>query len=134
MRDYAHLQTAILLRRLAFQVNRSALNGSDPETIHDLRVAIRRLSRCLQVFSKFYEGRSWKKERKRLSGLMEASAGVRDRDIAIELLAKAGIPLGAAVVRRMDADRRKAVKELRSELERWKSRSFSRKWRADLGL
>ena len=41
MREYALQQTAILLRRLAFQVNRAAKNrGADD--IHDLRVAIRR--------------------------------------------------------------------------------------------
>src|ERR1039458_6517364 len=48
MREYVSDQTGELLRHLAFQVTRTARTG-DAEAIHDLRVAIRRLSRCLRV-------------------------------------------------------------------------------------
>ena len=47
MREYARLHTAILLRRLAYQLTRAA-KSADPESIHDLRVSIRRLSGCLR--------------------------------------------------------------------------------------
>ena len=47
MRDYVHRQTSILLRRFGMQVTRAARDG-DPDAIHDLRVSIRRLSRCLR--------------------------------------------------------------------------------------
>jgi hypothetical protein len=72
MRDYARQQTAILLRRLAYQLNRAARNG-DADSIHDLRIAIRRLSRCLRVFAPFFPADSWKKIRRRLAELMEAT-------------------------------------------------------------
>ena len=52
MQEYAVLQTAILLRRLAFQVNRAAKSG-EAEAIHDLRVAIRRFSRALRALRSF---------------------------------------------------------------------------------
>ena len=133
MREYVRLQTAILLRRFAFQVNRAARSG-DADSIHDLRVAIRRLSRCLGVFSQFYPGRSWKKIRRELADLMDAAGAVRDRDIALELLAAAGIPKSAAIVTRLQEERRKAGEELLLEIRRWKGRSFSRKWRIRLDL
>jgi len=133
MRDYVRQHTAILLRRLAYEVNRAAKNA-DEEAIHDLRVAIRRLSGCLQLFSEFYPGRSWKKVRRRLSDLMDAAGDIRDRDIAAKLLAQAGVQPGAAVSKRLGSDRRAAVREFSMELRHWKQRSFSKKWRAELGL
>jgi CHAD domain-containing protein len=125
MREYVRVQTRILLRRLASQVNRTARSG-DADAIHDLRVAIRRLSRCLRVFAQFYPGRSWKQMRRRLADLMDACGSVRDRDIAIELLEKAGVPAASALVRQLDAERRAADEELRRELRRWKDRGFRR--------
>jgi CHAD domain-containing protein len=133
MRDYARLQTAILLRRLAFQLNRAA-RGGDADAIHDLRTSIRRLSRCLRVFAPFFPGRSWKKIRRELAGLMDTAATVRDRDIAIQLLGQAGVSPRAAVVTRMAAERRSAGHELLLEIRRWKNRNFSRKWRSSLEL
>ena len=73
MRDYARFQTATLLRRMAFQLNR-AERHTDSDSVHDLRVAIRRLSRCLRTFAPLYPGRYWKKIRRELSALMEATA------------------------------------------------------------
>jgi CHAD domain-containing protein len=133
MLDYARLQTAILLRRLAFQLNRSA-KSRDPDSIHDLRVAIRRLNRCLRVFSQFYPGHSWKNCRRQLSDLLQAAGKVRDRDIAIEMLEKAGVPGRAAIVARLKAERQKTGRELLEEIRRWNKRGFSRKWRAALEL
>jgi CHAD domain-containing protein len=100
----------------------------------DLRVAIRRLSRCLRVFTPFFPGDSWKKIRRQLAGLMEATGRVRDRDIALQLLAEAGIPPRAAIATRLATERRKASRELLLEIRRWKGRSFSRKWRSRLEL
>jgi CHAD domain-containing protein len=133
MREYVRLQTGILLRRLASQVNRTARTG-DAGAIHDLRVAIRRLSRCLRVFAQFYPGRSWKQMRRRLADLMDACGSVRDRDIAIELLEKAGVPAASALVRQLDAERRAADEQLRRELRRWKDRGFRRQCWARLEL
>ena len=132
MREYARLQTAVLLRRLAFQVNRASRCG-DADSIHDLRVAIRRLSQCLRVFAQFFPGGSAKKVRRQLRGLMRIAGEVRDRDIAAELLAAAGVPR-AAVVTRLEAERRAAVHDLMLEIRRWQSQGFSRKWRSRLEL
>lgn len=133
MRDYVRQQTAILLRRFAFQVTRTAKSG-DAESIHDLRVAIRRLSRCLRAFSQFYPGRSWKEIRSELGELMGAAGAVRDRDIAIELLAAAGVSRRATVVTRLQAERRQAALDLMRQIRKWKRRDFSQKWRGRLEL
>ncbi len=132
MRPYALSQTAILLRRFAFQVNRAS-RLSDADSIHDLRVAIRRLSRCLRVFSQFYP-RDWKKVRRQLSGLMDLAGAVRDRDIALALLAEAGVSPRTAIVGCLKTERGAAARDLQLEIRRWKNRSFSRKWRARLEL
>jgi CHAD domain-containing protein len=133
MREYVLVQTGILLGGLAFQVNRTAGSG-DAEAIHDLRVAVRRLSRCLRVFAQFYPARSWKPMRRRLAGLMDACGSVRDRDIAVELLEKAGVPADSPLVRQLHEERRAADGELRRELRRWKKDSFSHRWRVRLEL
>jgi CHAD domain-containing protein len=115
------------------QVNRAARAG-DADAVHDLRVAIRRLSRCLRVFAQFYAGHGWKKMRRRLKDLLDACGSVRDRDVALDLLAKAGFPSGSIVVRRLNLDRHEALQELMAQLRRWKGRGTSRKWRAQLGI
>ena len=133
MREHVRLQTAILLRRFSFQMTRAA-RFADADSIHDLRVAIRRLSRCLRVFSEFYPDGSWKKIRKELSGILHAAGAVRDRDIAIELLIKAQVPRRSAIYSQLQTERRKLANELRIKVRNWKADSSSRKWRSRLGL
>ena len=133
MRDYVRVQTARLLRRLAYQVNRAAKSG-DAESIHDLRVAIRRFSRCLRVFSQFYPGNSWKKIRHQLSGLMASAGAVRDMDIAMELLASESKGGNRQLISKLKQQRRQANRELFEEVQHWNSQSFSKKWRNSSGL
>ena len=131
MREYVRLQTRSLLLRLVSEMNRTACAG-DAEAIHDLRVAIRRLSRCLRVFAQFYPGHSWKPIRRRLADLMDACGSVRDRDIAIGLLEQAGVPADSPLVPQLAAQRRTADRKLRRELWRWKERNFARRWQVRL--
>jgi CHAD domain-containing protein len=134
MREYARSQTAILLRRLAFQVSRAARSGKDAEAIHDLRVAVRRLSRCLRVFAEFYPGDAWKKMRKELRRLMRSAGRVRDRDIVLALIAEAGVGRHSAFAARLEAERKQAARDLQLETRRWERAGFSRKWRGALEL
>ena len=133
MREFAHEQTLILLRRFGLQLTRAARYGN-PDAIHDLRVSIRRLSRCLRVFAQFYPGRGWKKFRRRLKELMDACGRVRDRDVALAVLANAGFAENSIVVRRLNRDRAVALVELRAAMRRWKQHGASAKWRAQLGI
>jgi CHAD domain-containing protein len=133
MRDYARHQTAVLFRRLSLSLNRAA-RETDAQAIHDLRVAMRRLSRCLRVFAPFYPDRSWRRIRRRISRLMAAAGAVRDCDIAIELAGRAGVSPGSAMVAQIAAQRRKTGHDLLLEVRRWKSRDLLRKWRNRLEL
>jgi len=133
MQDYVRSQTATLLRRLAYAVGRAAKSG-DAESIHDLRVAIRRFSRCLQVFAQFYPGGSAKKIRRRLSGLMAAAGAVRDLDIAMELVDSAGAKGQRQLLSQLKQQRRQANRELFQEVQHWHGQAFSKKWRSALGL
>jgi len=133
MREFAHQQTLMLLRRFSLQVTRTARTG-DPEAIHHLRVSIRLLSRCLRVFAQFYPGRGWKKFRRHLKELLDACARVRDRDVALAVLANAGFSANSIVVRRLNRDRAAALVELMTQLRRWKQRGASNKWRIQLGI
>jgi CHAD domain-containing protein len=132
MKDHVHLQTAALLRRLAVQMNRTA-KSADEEAIHDLRVVIRRLSRCLRVFSIFYPGNSWKRLRRRLRTLMDAAAVVRDLDITAELVARAGAE-NTALLPAISEARTRAKRQLQREARLWNARGWSKKWRNALGL
>ena len=131
--EHARIQTGLLLRRLAIQVNRAA-KSCDEKAVHDLRVSIRRLSRCLRVFSQFYPEESWKKIRRRLKTLMEAAGPVRDMDIAMEFLDEMRAGKRSPLVHRLSESRRTARRELEREVRTWKERGFAKKWRTTLGL
>jgi CHAD domain-containing protein len=133
MKEFAHLQVSSLLRRLAAQVKRTG-EAAYADSVHDLRVAIRRLSRALRSFAQFFPGKQWKRIRKELSKLMDAAAAVRDNDVALELIEKAGAGKRARVALTLQARRREAEAKLREELQNWQGRGFAREWREALEL
>jgi CHAD domain-containing protein len=133
IRDHAAGEASALLRRLAFQANRTARRG-DAASVHDLRVFTRRLAQCLQVFGQFFSSRSGKKYQHKLSAVMDLASAVRDRDIAMELLAAARIPSDSALARTLSQERAGAERALVATLERWSRRSFQKKWRSRLEL
>ena len=133
MRQYARQQTAFLLARLSAALDRAARRG-DADSIHDIRVAMRRLSRCLRVFAPFYPDGSWKKMRRRIASLMTAAGAVRDCDIAIELVRRSAVPQRSAMVALLAAQRKKRGRDLLLEIRRWKNRDYPRQWRGRLEL
>lgn len=133
MHAYAKEQTARLFDKLA-EALAAASQKADADAIHDVRVAIRRLKRALRVFGDFYPNSHWKKIRDRLSGLMAMAGAVRDCDIAVELLGKAGVSSRAAIVTKLLVRRRKAGEEMLLEIRRWDKRRYLHKWRTRLEL
>ena len=119
MRAYVEEQTAKLQRKLAKEVSR-AVEDQGEEAIHDLRVAIRRLNRGLQVFSKLFPKRPRKEVRSRLHELMDAAGEVRDRDIAAELLKNSGVKPESSVLQRLARERLAASEKLATMLRQWK--------------
>jgi len=131
MQKYTRSQTARLLRKMTSEVRKTA-KTTDKDNIHDLRVSIRRLRACLRLFSGFYPGPARKKLQHEMKSLMHAAGEVRDRDIAMELLADAGIPAGSPAVRRLGEQRTRAAGALQDALKDWKGRGVSRQWRTRL--
>jgi len=133
MRAYALQQTRTLLRRLAYQVSQTVRSGN-PDSVHDLRVAIRRFQQCLRAFRQYFPKNGVKRVRRRLRAIMTLAAKVRDRDIALELLKPAGLQARSPFVAALTGERRETEKELLSALRRASTNTFSRKWRSRLEL
>ena len=133
MRDYALERGSLLLRRLAFQMHRAA-QLRDPESIHDLRVSIRRFQQCLAVFSQFFPRGQAKKIRRRLHQIMQVAGEIRNRDIAVELLEKSSLPLEVTLQSRLREEARQMHTDLVRLLGRWGRRDLSRRWGSRLGL
>jgi CHAD domain-containing protein len=133
MREYALDRAALLLRRLAFQMHRAA-RLRDPESIHDLRVSIRRFQQCLAVFAPFFPRGQAKKIRKRLHQIMQVAGQIRNRDIALELFEKSGLPLNVVLQGKWQEEARQLHAELGRLLGRWGRRDLSRRWGSRLGL
>lgn len=133
VRDYAAEQTSTLLRRLAFQASRTA-KMADVDAIHDLRVSIRRLAQCLRVFRQFFPRERTRKLQQKLETVLDLASKVRDRDIALKLLANAPPLSDTTLAQVLSQERVEAEKSLVTALERWNRRSFHKRWRSRLGL
>ena len=133
MREYALERAALLLRRLAFQMHRAA-RLRDPESIHDLRVSIRRFQQCLAAFQQFFPRGQAKRIRARLHQIMQIAGGIRNYDIALELFEKSGLPVNPALTLHMRQEAKELHAELQRLLARWGRRDLSRRWGARLGL
>jgi len=133
MRDYALERGALLLRRLAFQMHHAA-RLRDPESIHDLRVSIRRFQQCLAVFAQFFPRGQAKKIRARLREIMQIAGDIRNRDIALDLLHKSHLPADPTLEGRWREEARRSHGELVRVLGRWGRRDLSRRWGSRLGI
>ena len=118
---------------MAYQAGHAA-TSRNPDSVHDLRVSIRRLSQSLRIFRELFPPGAAKKIRKSLKGLMQAASEVRNRDIALELLEQANMTADTALVQSITQERRDAEKVLLSALRRWNRRHSFQKWRLRLGL
>ncbi|HXN49566.1 MAG TPA: CHAD domain-containing protein [Bryobacteraceae bacterium] len=121
------------LRRLAYAVGRTA-KSADTEAVHDLRVAIRRLAQCLRVFEQFFPRDKTRKIRRALKEMVDRASEVRDRDVALALVASAKIAPKSDLPRRLADDRRAAQLVLVTELKQWIRGNLSRKWRSALEM
>lgn len=80
--------------------------GEDP--VHDMRVAIRRLSQALRTFSALFPAREARAMRQALKPSLAAAAVARDLDVGLELLHKEGLPAEHPLLSKMAAERRRA--------------------------
>jgi CHAD domain-containing protein len=133
MRKYAIEHTSTLLRRLAFHMSRVSRSG-DSDSIHDLRVAIRRFTQSLRVFAPFFPKSQQKNIKRRLREIMDAAGEVRNRDITTKLVKKAGQASASDLLKRISSERKQSQQTLVRLIRRWREHDDAQKWRARLGL
>jgi CHAD domain-containing protein len=133
MRKYALNKGSKLLRKLVFQLNRAALLH-DPDSIHDVRVAIRRFQQFLRVFEQFVPRGKAKKIRRQLRGVMQLSGEVRNRDISSALLKQAGGAHHSQVSKKLTRQREQAQAKLLKSIDRLNEHGTVRKWHSRLKL
>ncbi|MFN7933290.1 MAG: CHAD domain-containing protein [Bryobacteraceae bacterium] len=104
---YADRKIAELESRVEAEARKTLENGH-ADAIHDLRVSIRRLTQALRAFESLVGKQRVKQARRRLRRWMDAAAEIRNRDIALELLAASGIEADSSIAQRVIAEREAA--------------------------
>jgi CHAD domain-containing protein len=125
-------RAAALLKRVEFEVSRVTRDGN-PDSVHDLRTASRRLIECLQVFEPLFRSGSAKKVHKRLKKLMKSSGELRNLDILVDLMHKAGLratPIAVGIA----GQRLEAKRSLQAQARKWSRRRTIRKCSVKLGI
>lgn len=90
-------QIAIELLDAARQALDHLLDGSDPEALHDFRVAIRRLRSTADAWKRPLRDRLTKKDRRTLRALQRMTGGARDAEVALAWLDGLPSPIDAHV-------------------------------------
>jgi CHAD domain-containing protein len=126
-------QVRRLIERLVSQANHTA-KCPNPDAVHDLRVAIRRLDQALVVFKPHLHRKPSKRIRKHLKTLLSAAGEVRNCDIAARILSKTERPGAAALQRKVRDQRKDAQKSLLDRLKQLSLRTQLSKWSNELGL
>ncbi len=133
MNRFVGQQIAKLLGRLAFEIH-AGTKSVDPERVHRLRVATRRISTALRVFEEFVPRKAARKVRRQLRELMQAAALLRDRDIAIGLLGDCGVAGEDPLLASLAAERAAAEVHMITLLKALEHSGYSAKWRERLEL
>ena len=131
--QFAAGEISKLLTRLVFQVHQAAVRR-DPDSIHDLRVSIRRFLQALRVFSRLLPKSKVRSIRKRLKRILDAAAETRDRDIALDYLTDAGAPPESPLLLSLSEERKAAEERLLNEIALLDRLDYSANWRRGLNL
>jgi CHAD domain-containing protein len=128
MKQFVQMQTSERLKKLESELKNTFDLPEDPDAIHDLRVAIRRLNQTLRVFMAWLDARRVTKLRARLKKLMERCGAVRNCDIAMAVL-KAAEWQGGSVLQSLEKERTHTCKRLRKTLQKWHHSHRAERWR-----
>ena len=127
MQPLVELQISERLKKLEAELKYAFELPEDPDAIHDLRVAIRRLNQTVRVFMAWLDARRVTKLRARLKILMERCGAVRNCDIAMAVL-KAAEWQGDSVIQSLEKERTHTCKRLRKTLQKWHHRQWAQRW------
>jgi CHAD domain-containing protein len=82
----AALQVISVRAKEVFEQAHDVLDLADPERVHDMRVATRRLRAAMEVFQACFPPKRFRRALKEVKALADALGERRDRDVEIELL------------------------------------------------
>jgi CHAD domain-containing protein len=102
---------AVEVRAEVFEHAAGVLDVSDIERVHDMRVATRRLRAVMEIFEAAFPKKQHREALKDVKALADALGERRDRDVAIDAMAKIGLALTATDRRGIDH----LIDELRDE-------------------
>ena len=132
-RDFASNFLLRQIDRVVFQSTR-AIKSRDEESVHDLRVAIRRLIQGLAVFRPNFTSKKPRKMRKSLKQVLSLAGIVRDYDIALDCIAKLQSPHAERIRETLRAERKKAEAPLVENLKHMVLRKAPRQWRREFEI
>lgn len=128
MEAFAMRRSSELLDDAVFAMH-DALRLHSVESVHRMRVSIRRFQQALRVWEQYYPKSGHKLVRKRLRKAMRAAGEVRNLDIALGLVRRADVGVSELQVLRI-----RAKNDLRELLERMLKKDIALIWREELGL
>ena len=123
----ARLDVLALLHELDLELARTAKSASS-DSVHGLRVKIRRLTQALRMLKSSFALGAVKKIRRRLKSLMASAGEVRDMDIVLELLHKDGA--SQKLSKRIEQRREEAARKLRARLRPVIANRMVARWRS----
>lgn len=132
LRKFARAQTRLRLKRVSTAVRRAIKHPQEPETAHDLRVAIRRFVQCVRMFDGLFTPHSVEEVRKPLHKLMSLSGAKRDYDVGLEVLEEAGLRPQSSATLEFREHRDRELKALAHYLGRRKIRRDADRWKKQL--
>lgn len=91
--------------------------GEDPEFVHEMRVATRRMRSMLRLLAPYYRRKQVKRLQKPLRWLANRLGAVRDLDVLLDDLQKRETTELGELLERLTAKKVKAAKKLRSALD-----------------
>ncbi|MEJ7607159.1 MAG: CHAD domain-containing protein [Bryobacteraceae bacterium] len=104
MREYARKKTLQLMEDTVFALH-DAARLHDPESVHRMRVAIRRFQQALRTFAQYLPPDGVTKVRKQLKQAMDYAGRLRNYDIALELVGIAEPVTSVLRAKRLDTKR-----------------------------
>jgi len=115
------------LQRVQEEITVTIENPAE-DPVHDLRVAIRRASQALRLFSALLPAKEPRKMRQALRTVLDAAGRARDLDVGADLLLKEGLEEKHAMFSVMAAERQRAALALVGRLYLLRSEELPLAW------
>ncbi|HYI95350.1 MAG TPA: CHAD domain-containing protein [Bryobacteraceae bacterium] len=131
MRDFAIAKISDLLEDFVAALN-AAGKAPDVETVHKVRVSIRRLQQGLRLFRPYLSKSGADKLKVELRAIMDVAGELRNRDIAIELVKET--EGSEALIEDLSMQRAKFDQEFADVLRHHAKPDLAPRWRSKLGL